>query len=466
LLSAGQFLKARREAIDLLSQSFPARKENMTAASPRARTVVSILIGLVSAALAAHGSARGGDWPRFRGPNGTGISSDKGVPLEWSAEKNIVWRRELPGHGASSPITFGDHVYVTSYSGYALSERSPGELRNLKRHLSCIDRKSGRILWQADVPIGKDMEVPFGGFLVLHGYATNTPVADESGVYAYFGTSGMLAYDHDGKPLWRKKLGEGINGWGTSSSPLVFGDLVIVHAEIEAQALVALDKKTGREKWRFRTGTPDSWSTPLLMETGGRPELVYHHTQDSPRALLGAVDPRDGTELWQCRVLKDYLCPTPIAQDGIIFVLGYQRAAAVRAGGRGDVTSSHVQWTINKGTEICTPVYHDGHLYWAHQEDGIAYCLNAKTGKVVYEDRLNPRPGRMYASGVLAEGRLYYVSREKGTYVVAAEPRFRLLAHNQIETDDSVFNASPAISHGQLLLRSDKFLYCVGTRSP
>jgi outer membrane protein assembly factor BamB len=392
--------------------------------------------------------------------------ADKGLPLEWSAEKNIVWRTELPGPGAASPIVFGEHVYVASYSGYGLSKESRGALKNLKRHLTCLDRTSGKVVWQADVPIGADKENAYDGFVALHGYASHTPAADETGVYAYFGTSGLAAYDHDGKPRWRKKLGEGTHGFGTASSPVLYGETVIVHADIEAQSLVALDKKTGREKWRVSTGSGDSWSTPLVLEAGGRTELVYHHSQGDPTATLAAVDPRDGTPLWRCQVLKDYLCPSPITHEGVVYTLGYQRGAAVRAGGGGDVTSSHVEWTIRKGTEICTPVYHDGHLYWAHQEDGIAYCVDARTGRIVYEQRLDPRPGRIYASGVLAEGRIYYVSRESGTYVVAAEPRFRLLAHNRIENDESIFNATPAISRGQLLLRSDKFLYCLGERSP
>jgi outer membrane protein assembly factor BamB len=437
------------------------------AAAPPSRSVIvtNLLLLLVCVADPGKGTASAGNWPCFRGPGGAGTSDDKGVPLEWSKEKNIIWRRELVGRGTSSPITFGEHIYVTSYSGYGRSEGSTGELKDLKRHVWCFDRATGKTIWKADVSLGRDKEHGFDGFLALHGYASSTPVADESGVYAYLGTVGVVAHDHDGKLLWRKKLGDGIHGWGTASSPLLYGDLLIVHADIEAQALIALDKKTGREKWRVATGESDSWSTPLLMEAGGRAELVYHHSQGGRHALLGAVDPRDGTDLWRCRVLKDYLCPSPIAHNGVIYVLAYQRGAAVRAGGSGDVTDSHIQWTIGKGTEICTPVYHDGHLYWAHQEDGVAYCVNAQTGRVVYEQRLDPRPGRIYASGVLAEGRIYYVSREKGTFVVAAKPRFQLLAHNRIDNDDSVFNASPAISRGQILLRSDKFLYCIGHSS-
>jgi outer membrane protein assembly factor BamB len=145
-------------------------------------------------------------------------------------------------------------------------------------------------------------------------------------------------------------------------------------------------------------------------------------------------------------------------------VIAYQKGAAVRAGGRGDVSQSHVLWRNNKGGEVCTPIYHKGHLYWASEEGGISYCVNASTGAVVYQERLQPAPGRIYASGVLAEGRIYYPSRQKGTYVVGAKPKFELLAHNVIESDSSVFNGTPAISQGQMFLRSDKYLYCIGRR--
>jgi outer membrane protein assembly factor BamB len=197
------------------------------------------------------------------------------------------------------------------------------------------------------------------------------------------------------------------------------------------------------------------------VDVGGRQELVFHRSVGNP-ATLAAVDPRTGAALWQCGVLRDYLVPSPVAHDGVVYTIAYQKGAAVRAGGRGDVTGSNVVWAINKGSEVCSPVYSDGHLYWTSEDGGIAYCVDAKTGTGVYQERLEPEPGRIYASGVLAGGRIYYTSREKGTYVVAAKPKFELLAHNVIETDESVFNGTPAVSRGQLFLRSDRYLYCIG----
>jgi outer membrane protein assembly factor BamB len=254
----------------------------------------------------------------------------------------------------------------------------------------------------------------------------------------------------------------------SASSPILFEKLLIVHADVELGALLAFDKETGREVWRVATGSGDSWSTPLVVQADGRAELVFHHTDvyhsENRTAKVAAVDPRTGKPLWDCFILKDYFCPSPVARDGVIYWLAYQKGAAVRAGGTGDVTASHVLWTTTRGTEICTPIIHDGHLYWTNEESGVAFCLNARTGAVAYQERLEPKSGRIYASGVLAGDRIYYVSRESGTYVVEAKPAFRLLAHNRLEGDTSVFNGTPAISRGQIFLRSDRYLYCIGKR--
>lgn len=400
------------------------------------------------------------DWPCFRGPHRLGVSKGGELPLSWNDNKNVLWKRELPGPGASSPITWKGKIYLTCYSGYGLSESSPGNEKDLKRHLVCLNGETGAILWTRESP-NQAAVIPFRSFRALHGYATSTPAADETGIYVMYGSSGAAAYTHEGELRWRKSLGTGFHDWGSSASPVIFDNLVIFHADIENAALIALDKNSGEPVWKVRTGGQDSWSTPCLARVDDRHELIFHHSKGES-ATLSAVDPRNGTDLWSCRVLKDYLCPSPIVIGGVCYVLAHGRGGAVRLGGRGDVTSSHLKWTINKGTEVCTPLYHDGHLYWAHQSDGIAYCVEASTGRIVYEERIRPRPGLIYASGVLAGGRIYYVSRENGTFVVAAEPKYRLLAHNTISADDSIFNATPAISRGNLLLRSNKFLYCIG----
>jgi outer membrane protein assembly factor BamB len=413
-----------------------------------------------------------GNWPCYRGPDRMGIApaGNEGVPLEWSDMSNIVWKTPLVGRGSSSPIVWGDNVYVTAFTGYGLEKGDAySNVSKLARHVFCVDRKTGAIRWKHDLPSQAPHEHGVSEYLALHGYASSTPVADELGIYVYLGREGILALDHTGKQRWRISYEPRHHIWGAASSPILFENLLIVHADPEVQAVLALDKATGREVWRAKTGNGDSWSTPLIYEVGGRQELVFHHTdayhQQDKRsvATVAAVNPRTGEPLWQCDILKSYLCPSPIQKDGVVYWIG-QPSAAVRAGGMGEVSASHILWRNPRGSEICTPILHEGHLYFVNEASGVAYCIDAKTGADVYQQRLEPAAGRIYASGVLVGDRIYYVSRENGTYVVEAKPKFRLLAHNRIASDTSIANGTPAISRGQMFLRSDAFLYCIGKK--
>jgi outer membrane protein assembly factor BamB len=410
---------------------------------------------LVSAALvAACPLARGEDWPQFRGADGLGVSSDKGVPVTWGPGKNVLWKVELPGAGGSTPVVFGGRIYVTCYSGYGEPGRRGGDMEGLKRHLVCLDR-AGKVLWDREVR-AKLPEQPT--IREDHGYASNTPAVDGERVYAFFGKSGVYAFDHDGKRVWHADVGSGLSGWGSAASPVLCGELVIVNASVESESLVALDRKTGKEVWRAR-GIRESWNTPLLVTPArGKQELVV--------AIHGKVlgfDPASGDALWSCATdIGWYMVPSLVTHEGVVYCIGGRTggALAVRAGGRGDVTETHRLWKIDKGSNVPSPVFHKGHLYWAHEKLGIAYCAEARTGRIVYEERL-PRAGQIYASTVLIDGKLYYVNRGGRTFVVAAGPKFELLAVNELG-DRGRFNASPAVAGGRLLLRSDRFLYCIG----
>lgn len=422
---------------------------------------------LMAALVAVCSSAGAEDWPCFRGPNRSGVSLDKGLPLEWNDAKNIAWRTKLPGAGASSPVTFGDRIYLTCYSGYGLSRESPGKYEDLRRHVVCLERDSGKILW--DVAFANTVpDDHYGDYTNQHGYASSTAAVDETGVYVFFGSSGARAYRHDGALKWQRSCGTKYFNFGSASSPVLFDDLVIINASIEDRALIALDKQSGQEKWRMGALKGHSYGTPLLIKHTAAPELIFQLGEDyeggkAKPSGLAALDPHTGQRLWECISINGSLNPSPIAHEGMIFASGdNHRLVAIRSGGRGDVAETHLAWDIKQGTGICTPVFYEGHVYWTNEESGIAYCVNAATGAVVYKERLQPRPGKIYASGVIADGKLYYVSRENGTFVLPAAPRFEVLAHNTIESDDSIFNATPAISRGQLLLRSDKYLYCIG----
>lgn len=402
-------------------------------------------------------TAAAADWPQFLGPDGRGQSAETGLPTQWDAETNIVWKADLPGPGASSPVTFGGKIFLTCYSGYGVEEGNPGDPRQLKRHLLCLSPQDGKVLWNV-VRLSTQEEGAYQGFTALHGYASSTPAVDADAIYVFFGATGAAAYSHDGRQLWLTSCGTKTHEWGSANSPVLYENLVIINASVESGALIALDKKTGKEVWR-QAGMVESWSTPALVKTGTGWELVAQ-----VKGKILGFDPASGKPLWSCQGIDDYVCPSVVAEGDVAFIVGGRRATtiAVRAGGRGDVTATHKLWEVKKGTNVPSPVVHEGYLYWAHDSRGTIYCVDAKTGKDAYEERLDPRSGKIYASPLAADGKLYYVSRDAGVYVVAAQPKFELLAHNKIGSDASVFNGSPAVVDGRLLLRSDRALYCIG----
>jgi outer membrane protein assembly factor BamB len=399
----------------------------------------------------------GADWMRLRGPGATGIADDTGLPIHWSATENVVWKTALPGKGGSSPITLNGRIYLTAYSGYGLDRREPGNQEDLTHHVLCFNRADGKIVWEKTSKALLPEQEYDKGHIDLHGYASATPVTDGKSLFVFFGRSGVRALDLDGNLLWHVEVGSNLNGWGSAASPILFGDLVIVNASIENESLVALNKKTGKQVWKA-TGIRESWSTPLVVElpSGGRELVLAMHSK-----VVG-FNPATGARLWECEGFPDYVVPMTVADDkGVVYITGGRSSStlAVRAGGRGDVTETHRLWTLNKGCKVPSPLVHDGLLYWVSNLDTAA-CIKADTGEVIYHQRL-PLRGAFYGSAVMAEGRIYAVSKMRGTVVLAAGREFKQLARNE-PLDESLFNATPVISNGQLLLRSDRFLYCIG----
>ena len=399
-------------------------------------------------------SAEGADdWLRFRGSDGSGATGATGLALSWGDGENVLWEAKLPGRGASSVILVGNRAFVACYSGYGLDKNEPGNQADLKLHVVCYDAGKGSKLWDQSVS-SKAKVQDYGRFVSLHGYASSTPASDGQAVYAYFGPNGLLAYDLEGKLLWRKTLGTKTHVFGTANSPVLYENVVIVNAGVESGSLVGLDKKTGKVLWEA-AGMKSSWNTPSLVKAeGGRVELVVN-----TKGKLRAYDPKTGAELWSCSAINDYICPSVISHAGTIYAIGGRSATAiaVRAGGKGEVEPL---WKTRAGSNVSSPVYFKDHLYWV-SDKGIAHCLDAKSGKIVYQERLKGT-GRVYASVLLAEGRLYAISRDKGTWVLAAQPQFKQLAHNIFESDRSIFNGSPAILGSTLYLRSDEKIYCIG----
>lgn len=426
--------------------------------------LVVVLVGIACFNLfAADGTPPAGpvgDWPQFRGPGGLGVSADSEVPLHWSGTEGVRWKTPLPGGGASSPVIIGSRIFLTCFTGAPPAMPGGHSAEPLRRHLLCLDRESGKILWDSAVE-GRLPDRPETG--QNHGYASSTPAADAERVYVHFGKSGVFAFDHQGRQLWHADVGDKTHQWGSCASPLLFGKLLIVNASVESESLVALDKESGAEVWRTG-GIREAFNTPLLAPAAeGQTDLVLAY----PWKVLG-YDPATGQQRWwtDSGPITWYMVPSLVAQEGTAYCIGGAsgQALAVRTGGSGEVTHTHRLWTASSGSNVSSPVIHNGYLYFAKDSPGIAYCLDAKTGQTVYRERLE-NAGQVYASALLAGGRLYYLSRTGRTFVLPAEPKFQVLAVNDLG-EPGTFNASPAVSGGRLFLRSDRCLYCIeGERS-
>jgi outer membrane protein assembly factor BamB len=403
------------------------------------------------------GTATAGDWPGFRGPHGNGTSEDRDLPIKWSADENVAWKARLPGPGASSPTTWKNHIFLTCWTGYGETKGGSGELAKLRRHLLCLDRKTGKLLWDRDVP-AKLPENEYKTQVTQHGYTTSTPVTDGERVYVFFGKSGVFAFDLSGKELWHAEAGKGFNVFGSGSSPILFRNLVLINATVECSALLALDRVSGKVVWRAKV-YGDTWSTPVVVETaGGKPEIVL-----SAQSAVLAFDPDDGKQLWECdHTGSDYASASPLARKDTVYVMGAGFGArlftAIRSGGRGDVTKTHVLWQQKVGAAYCSPILVGEYLYYF--SGGQAVCLRAATGEIVFRDRLSG-VGQEYASPVAADGKIYLFTRSGVAHVLAAKDRLESLARNDLG-DDGSFVASPAISDGQLLVRTHQYLYCIG----
>ena len=407
--------------------------------------------------------ADGDDWTRFRGENGTGVSSSRALPTTWSDSTNIAWKAELPGPGSSSPIVHGDRIFVTCYSGYGTGHG--GSAADLVRHLVCVDAKNGMILWDKTVT-APDREDPYQGYISEHGYASNSATTDGTYVFAFHGKSGVHAYDMNGTEVWHKTVGtESANRqWGSAASLTLYDDKLIVNASEENRAVIALDKSTGKELWKAEAAALElCYGTPaILKREDGKSELVL-----AVPGEVWALNPETGKLNWFVETqLTGNISPSALVVDQSIFVFGGFRSSGsyrLKSGGKGDVTKSHVDWYSKSSSYVATPVHHDGHLYWI-DDQGIARCQDAETGAEVYRERVpglqsSGRP--VYASPILANGKLYVVTRHDGTLVIPATTKFGVECQNTLTSDESQFNASPAVYDDALILRSNRCLYCI-----
>ena len=456
-----------------------------------AQLLRNIAVSAVAAGtLIAATPCSAGDWTRFRGSNGDGISQDsEETPVEWSAEKNLKWKVALPGPGSSCPIVVGDKVLVTCWSGYGTNQTRSASQSDLRRHLICVDRKTGDKIWSKSIePVLP--EDNYGGMFAEHGYASHTPVSDGERVYVFFGKTGVLAFDMDGKQIWQTNVGRGSDprGWGSASSPVLYKNLVIVTASAESESLVGLDKISGKVIWKQEAaGLGSTWGTPVLVKVDDdRTDLVL----GVPYEIWG-LNPDNGKLRWYCEAMDtNSYCSSVVSNDGIVFgVEGRSGGSiAVKAGGKGDVSKSHVVWSGRDRGRIGTPLLIEGRLYFF--SGGVANCLDARTGDRVYQARLESGGadtgngsggrggssrgggfgggrggGQDYSSPVAADGKIYYVSRSGDMHVVRAGDKFEKLATNRVTSDREDFSSSPAISAGELFVRSSAHLYCISNEA-
>ena len=398
----------------------------------------------------------------MRGFSGSRVAANADeVPIRWNDDLNIKWKVRLPGPGASSPIVVNDQVLVTCYSGYGVEAKRPGQLKNLKRHLMSFDRRTGKQIWHKLVRNG-DKEDALTRQISDHGYASSTPIADDKHIYAFFGKAGVVAYDLQGQSVWKSDIGSGSSRFqqGSGSSPTLFGELLIINASDESNSIVALNRNDGQPVWQREAKELDgSYVTPRLLPTAGdRQQLVVAMINQA-----WGLDPRDGKQLWKLATQQGgSLVPTPVATEYGICLFGGMGGTTYCIDHElsGEIGDANIKWKSRDGSIVPSPLFHNGHLYWADMS-GIAFCVDARNGKRVYKKRLGKRAG-CYASPVLLGDNILYTTRTAGVYVVAAKPAFQVLAHNRLQSDSSRFDGTPAVIDDCLYLRSNQALYCIG----
>ena len=412
------------------------------------------------------------DWPRFRGPNGSGVAvGGESIPVRWSKTENLAWKVPLPGPGASSPIIVGRAAYVTCYSGYGLDRKKPGEIQNLKRNLVCVDLKTGKLRWAREIQARMPEDPYDRSGVSSHGYASHTVVSDGIHVFCFFGKGGVYAFDLEGRELWNTAVGTGSDPpvWGSSSSPILFEDYLIVTAAAESQAIIAYEKTTGREVWRYQsTGLDGMWGTPALQSrSDNQVDLVMMVAGE-----LWSLDPVQGKLRWKMPATESRQAYTNVQVVGARLFGSSGQNGGSFAVELDDVSEDQLPlrlWENNVAATYASPVVNEGRIYLVSR--GILTVMDAHDGSVLKKQRLegsretgNRRFGSLdYASPVIANGKLYWLNASGQTFVFDVDDEIRQVAVNDLGSPQEVFWGTPAVARGRMILRSSKFLYCVKT---
>ncbi len=421
------------------------------------------------------------DWPRWRGPQDDGMARGD-APLEWSDTKNIVWKAAIPGRGHSSPVIWGDKIFVTTAvaaeAAAAPAAPSPpgappgpgrkgggggagggaGADREHKFVVLCLDRRTGKVLWERVAKTATPQEGYHGRY---GSFASNSPVTDGRHVYAFFGSRGIYCYDLEGKLAWQKDFPamRMRNAFGEGSATVLDGDgLYLKFDQEQGSYLVALDKHTGKELWRVDRDEQSSWSAPLVVTHGGRRQVVV-----SASNRVRSYDAATGKLIWETSGLGSNVIPAPVRLGEVVYTMSGHREPnllAIRLGREGDLTGTDaIAWTSNRGNSYsASPVLHDGKLYFV-TDSGMLSCLNARTGEPYYIQQRLPKPYSFKSSPVGANGKLYLATENGDVVVVKMGETFEVLATNTLA--DQMFIATPAVAGGSLYLRSQGTLYCI-----
>ena len=459
--------------------------------------VVSLILGsslLIHAQNAAH-------WPQWRGPSFNGMARGD-APTTWSDTKNIKWKTEIPGRGHSTPVIWGDRIFLTTAikvtkpaaspasttnrnhtQGCGVPEAAPQEINRLpggqrggqaaqrgqadelvehRFNVIALDRKSGKILWQRTATTA----TPHEGFHRRYGsFASNSPVTDGKYVYASFGSRGIYAYDFNGKLIWKKDPGVQMKmrlAFGEGAAPLLVDNRLFLVFDHEAGSFIlALDKQTGKELWRADRDEPSSWSTPLAINYNGRTEIVVSATKK-----VRSYDPATGKVIWESSGLGPNPIPVPVSENGLVYVMsGYNnpKLMAIKLGRQGDLSGSDaIAWSHTRGVPYtASPVLYDNKLYVVTDHSLIS-AYNATTGEAYYAQTRLPKNYNLKASLVGANGKLYLATEEGDVLVLKMGEKFEVLATNHLT--DQAFIASPVIAANELYLRGQNTLFCISEK--
>lgn len=435
---------------------------------------LALVLGTLTATAQDFEAAKDKNWHQWRGPEANGVSRTATPPLEWDAEKNIQWKVPIDGQGTSSPIVWGDKVFLlTAINTGKVDPSLPKPEDQPKRQFGitfpntsfefvvlCLDRNTGKELWKKTA-IEK---VPHEGHHGDNNFASYSPTTDGKKLYAWFGSAGLYCYDLDGELLWSRDLGPVSTrlSFGEDSSPVVHGNRIVINRDNEGQShVICLDAENGETVWKKDRNESSSWATPLIVEAAGKTQVIVNASN-----RVRSYDLADGSIIWECGGQVGNVTPSPVTMDStVICMSGYRGSAAfaIPLDSTGDITDKkETLWSLSQGTPyVPSPVLYDGLLFFNQSNNGILTGVDAKTGEVAIERTRMEGVPNIYASPVGAADRVYFVGRNGTTLVIAKDREYKVLAVNRLGED---MDASPALVGNQIFLRGKRHLYCIGEK--